>query len=127
MPHILLYEEIHKCVMSRADQLIGVNDEIDALDNQLLIFLLSTLTWRCRLANKVVWRGHQLHVEIYVWRNKAFLFQHVQVRSTDELDHSTSRECRGASVQTGILHTDFGDSHVPGGVLCTSFAKKRVC
>ena len=69
MPHILLYEEIHKCTISRAGQLLGVDDKIDALDNQLVIFLLRTLTWRCRLAHKVVWGRHQLHVKIYVWRN----------------------------------------------------------
>ena len=53
MPHILLYEEIHTCAMSRAGELLGVDDEIDALDNQLVIFLLRTLTWRCRLHTKL--------------------------------------------------------------------------
>ena len=124
MPHILLYEEIHKCAMSRAGELLGVDNEIDALENQLVIFLLRTFTWRCRLAFKVVWGRHQLHVEIYVWRNKALLVEHVQVRSTDEFDHGTSRECRGASVQTGIVPTDCGDIYVPGGVHCSSLAKK---
>ena len=53
--------------MSRDGELLGVDDEIDAMDNQLVIFLLRTLTWRCRLAIKVVCGRHQLHVEIYVW------------------------------------------------------------
>ena len=90
MPHILWDEEIHKCAMSRAGKLLGADDKIDALNNQLVIVLLSTLTWRSRLAHKVVERAHLLHVEIYVWRNTAFLVEHVQVRSTDELDHGTS-------------------------------------
>ena len=106
MPHILLYEEIHKCAMSSAGELLGVDDKIDAFDNHLVMFLLRTLTWRCRLAHKVVLGRHQLHVKIYVWRNKAFLVEHVQMRATDELDHGTSRECRGASIQTGIVLTD---------------------
>ena len=110
--------------MSRAGELLGVDDMIDALDNQLVIFLLRTLTWRCRFAHKVVWGRHQPHVEIYVWRNKAFLVEHVQMRATDELDHGTSRECRGASVQTGIVPTDCGDTHVPANVLCPSFAQE---
>ena len=124
MLHILLYEAIYKCAMSRAGKRVGVNDVIDALDNQLVIFMLSTLTWRCRLANKVVWRGHQLHVKIYGWRNKALLVEHVQGRSTDKLYQGTSCECRGASVQTGINFTDLGDSHVPGNVFCPSLSKK---
>ena len=124
MPHILLYEEIHNCAMSCAGKLPGADDKIDAMVNQLVIFLLSILTWRSRLAHKFVWRGHQLHVEIYVWRNKAFLVEHVQVRSTDELDHGTSRECRNASVETGIVPIHYNDTHVPGGVRCPSLAKK---
>ena len=67
-----MYEEIHKCAMSRAGELLGVDDKIYALDHQLVIFLLRSLTWRCRLAHKVVWGRHQIHVEIYVWSNKAF-------------------------------------------------------
>ena len=124
MPHILLSEEIHKCAMSRAGELAGVNDESDALDYQLVIFLLRALTWRCRLAHKVFCGRHQLHVDIYVWRNKAFLVEHIQMRATDELDHGTSRECRVASVQTGIVPTDCGDTHVPSGVLCPSIAQE---
>ena len=123
MLHILLYEEIHKCAMSRAGELLGVDNKIDALDNQLVMFLLRTLTWRCRLAHKVVWGRHQLHVKIYVWRNKALLVIHVKMRATDKLDHGTSRECRGASVQTGIV-PDCGDTHLPAGVLCLSFAQE---
>ena len=124
MPHNLQYEEIHMCAMSRAGKPLGADDKIDALDNQLVIFLLSTLTWRCRLAHKVVWKRHQLHAEIYVWRNKAFLVEHVRVRPTYELDHGTFRECRPATVQTGIFPNDCGDTHVPGGVLCPSFAQE---
>ena len=73
MPHILLYEKIHKCDISSAGELLGVNNENDALDNQLVIFLLRTLTCRCRIEHKVVWGRDQLHVEIYVRRNKVFL------------------------------------------------------
>ena len=57
-----MFEGIHKCGISSTGKLFGEDDNIDALHNQLIIFLLSTLTWRCRLAHKVVWRGHQLHV-----------------------------------------------------------------
>ena len=46
------------------------------------------------------------------------------MRSTDEVDHGTSRECRGATVQTDIVPTDSGDTHVPGGVLCLSLAQE---
>ena len=66
MPHILLYEEIHKCAMSRAGEFLNVNDEIDALDNKPIVFLLRLVTWHRRFAHKVVWGRHQLHVEIYV-------------------------------------------------------------
>ena len=44
MLHILLYEWLHKCAMSRAGELLGVDNKIDAPDNQLVIFLLRTLT-----------------------------------------------------------------------------------
>ena len=77
MPHILLYEEIHERAISRAGELFGADDKIDAINNQLVIFLLRTLTWSCRLAQKVVWGRHQLHVKIDVCRNKAFLMEHV--------------------------------------------------
>ena len=50
--------------------------------------------------------------------------EHVQVRSTFELDNGTSREFRGASVQTDIFPTDNGDAHVPCGVLFSSLAQK---
>ena len=117
MPHILVYEKIHKCAMSRSNELFGVDNKIYALSHQFVIFLLRSLIWRCRLAHKVLWRRHQLQVEIYVWRNKAFLVKHVKIRATDKLDHSTSREIRSASVQTGIVPTDCGDTHVPGCIL----------
>ena len=42
MPHILQYVEINKCAMSRAGKLLDADDMIDALDNQLVIFLLNT-------------------------------------------------------------------------------------
>ena len=58
IPHILQYKKIHKCAMSRANELIIVDDEIGAIDNQLVILLLVTLTWRCRHAHKVVWGRH---------------------------------------------------------------------
>ena len=63
-------------------------------------------------------------MEIDFWRNNTLLVKNVQVRSTDELDHSTSRKYRGASVYTGIAPTDCGDTYVPAGVLCPSFAQK---
>ena len=46
------------------------------------------------------------------------------MRATDELDHGTSRECRGASAQSGIVPTDCGDTRVPAGVLCPSFTQE---
>ena len=83
MPQILLYEKVHKCAISCAGVLYNVDNKIDAFNNQLVIFLLHTLTWRCRLAYKIVWGRHQLPVKIYVWRNKAFLVEHVQMRATN--------------------------------------------
>ena len=124
MHHIFRFNEIHLRAKSPAGKSFGADDKIDALHNQLVIFLLSTLNWRCRLAYKVVWGRHQLRVEIDFWRNKALLVKNVQVRSTDEFDHSTSRECRKASVQTGIVPTDCGDTHVPGNVFCPSVAQE---
>ena len=47
----------------------------------------------------------------------------VQVRSTDEPGHCTSRECRDPSVQIVIVSTDCGYTHVPGGVFCLSHNK----
>ena len=91
MPHILVYEEIFKCAKSRAGELCNVYNKIYALENQLVMFLLRIFTWHRRLAHKVVWRRRQLHVEIYVWRNNAFLVEHVQMKATDELDYGTSR------------------------------------
>ena len=111
-------------ISARSGELLNVNDKIDALDNQLVIFLLNILSWSRRFAHKVVWGRHQLYVEIYVWRNKAFSVEHVQMRVTDKLDYGTSRECRGASVQNSIVPTDCGDTHVPAAVLCTSFAQE---
>ena len=104
--------------MSHAGKFLGADDKIDALDNQLVIVLLSTLTWRCRFAHKVVRIGHQLHVEIYVRKNKAFVVGDVQVRSNDEFDNGISRDCRGACVENSIVPTDCGDINVPDGVLC---------
>ena len=46
------------------------------------------------------------------------------MRATDEFDHGTSRECRGASVQTGIVSSDCSDTFVPGGVLFPAFAQE---
>ena len=46
------------------------------------------------------------------------------MKSTDELDNKTSRECCNASVQTGIVSIDCGKTHVPGGFLCQSFAQE---
>ena len=60
MQQIMVYEEIHKLTMSRDGELLGVDDKIYALNNQLVIFLLRILTWRCGLAHKVVWGRHQL-------------------------------------------------------------------
>ena len=54
------------------------------------------------------------------------MVEHVQVRSTDELDHGTSRKCRNASVQTGIVPIDYGDIHVLGGILGLALAQKKV-
>ena len=48
--------------------------------------------------------------------------KNVQVRAINKLDHSTSRECRGASVQPGIVPIDCGDIQLPAGVFCLSFA-----
>ena len=33
--------------MSRASKLLGADDKIDALDNQRVMFLLSSFSWRC--------------------------------------------------------------------------------
>ena len=66
MPHILLIELIKTCTMSRAGELFGVKNKIDALNDKLVILLLRTLSWLCRLEIKVVLRRHQFHVKIYV-------------------------------------------------------------
>ena len=57
MPHIVQYEEIHKCAISRAGKLLGVDDKTSALDNRLVISLLNTLTWRCLLPRKLFGEG----------------------------------------------------------------------
>ena len=62
-------------------------------------------------------------MEIYVWKNKAFLVEHVQMKATDKLYHGTPRECQGASVKTGMYPTDYSDTHVAAGVQCLSFAE----
>ena len=126
MPHILLYKEIHKCVTSLAGERLGVDDQIDALDNQLVIFLLRTLTWRCRIAQKSCLGTASTSCEDVCLEERAFLVEHVQVRATDELDHGTFREYRGTTVQTGIGLTDFGNIHVAGGILSPSLAHRRV-
>ena len=46
------------------------------------------------------------------------------MRATDELDYGTSRECRGTSVQTGIVPPDCGDTYVPGCILGQALAQK---
>ena len=46
------------------------------------------------------------------------------MRATDELDHGTSRESHGSSVQSSIVPTDCGDIHVPGCVLGLALAQK---
>ena len=48
----------------------------------------------------------------------------VRVGATDELDHGTSREIHGSSVQSSIVHTDGGDIHVPDCVLGPAFAQE---
>ena len=63
-------------------------------------------------------------MEIDVWRNKAYLVEHVQMRATDELDYGSSRDCRGTSVQTGIDPPDCGDTYVPGCILGQALAQK---
>ena len=109
--------------MRRTGELLDVNYKIFALDQQLIISLLRTLTWRSRLARKFVWGRHQLDVEIYVRRN-AFLVEHVQMRATDELDHGTFRKCRGTIVQTGCVRIDCGETHMPGCILGPTLAQK---
>ena len=42
------------------------------------------------------------------------MVENVLVCATDELDHGFSRECRGASVQTGIVPSDSSVTHVLG-------------
>ena len=84
--------------MSRADKLFGADNKIEALDNQLVIFLMSNLSWSCRLAHKVVWGRHERFVEVDFRRNKARLVENAQVMSIDELDYGTSSKCRSASV-----------------------------
>ena len=122
MHHILQNEQIHLRLVGRTGKLLGANNEINALDNQLVIFLLSICSWSCRLAHKVVRWRNQLYVEIDILKNKALLVENVQLRATGELDQGTSRECRGASVQPGIVPNDCGDIHVPAGVFCPSLA-----
>ena len=52
------------------------------------------------------------------------MVEHVEMRVTDKLDHGTSRECRGARDQTGIVPTDCADIYVPGGILGPALAQK---
>lgn len=46
------------------------------------------------------------------------------MRATDELDYNTSRECRSASVQSGIVLTVFGDIHLFVGTLGVALAQQ---
>ena len=101
-----------------------MDDKIYALDDQLVILLRRISCKRSRLAHIVVRGGHLLQMEIDVWRNKALSMKRVHVRATDKLDHGASRENRGSSVQSCIVPTDCGDSHVPGRVLGPAFAQK---
>ena len=48
----------------------------------------------------------------------------VQIRATNEFDHGTFLECRGASVQICIVPTVCGDTHVSANVLCQNFAQE---
>ena len=52
--------------------------------------------------------------------------KNVRVRATDELDHGTSREIHGSSVQSSIIPTDCGDIHVPACVLGPVFAQESI-
>lgn len=106
--------------MTRGGKLFGADNKIDALNNQLAIFLLYHLTWRCQLAIKVVWKRHQLYVKIVNWRNQALEIKNVQIKSTDKYDYGTFRNCRCASVQTNIVPTGCSYTHVLCGVFCPS-------
>ena len=110
--------------MSFTGKRSGADNEIDAMNNQLVISLLRILSWRCRLAHKVVWEGLKIYVDIKFRIYQTLFVEYVQVTSIDQLDHGTYRKCRDASVQNGIVPTDCGDTHVPAGVLCLSFAQK---
>ena len=55
-------------------------------------------------------------VEIDLRKNYAIHVKHVWMRATDELDYGACRECRGASVETGIVPASCGDYHVHGVV-----------
>ena len=46
------------------------------------------------------------------------------MRATGELDNGTSGECCGRSIQTGIVVTDYGDTHVPGFILGPALAQQ---
>ena len=46
------------------------------------------------------------------------------MRATDELEHGTSREIHGSSVQSSIVLTDCGDIHVAGCVFGPPFAQE---
>ena len=46
------------------------------------------------------------------------------MRTKDELDHGASRDCRGGTVDTGIVHAECGDSHLPCGVQGPALTQK---
>ena len=94
----------------------GVDDEIDVLNNQIVV-------WIFRFAHNFVWGQHQLNVNDYVWQTNAFLVEHVQIMTIVQLDHSNFRTIRGASVKTGIVFTDYGDIYMPGNILGPSLAQ----
>ena len=52
------------------------------------------------------------------------MVKNVRVRATDELDHGTSCEIHGSSVQSSIVPTDCGDTHVLGCILGSAFAQE---
>ena len=52
------------------------------------------------------------------------MVENVDVSATNELDNSTFRKCRGASVQLYFVTTDCNKIHVPAGVVCLSLASK---
>ena len=58
MPHILKLEKLHVRLKGRAGKLLGVDDRIHALDDQIVILLRRISSRRRRLAHKVVRGRH---------------------------------------------------------------------